>query len=55
MACECGAEEQTADDVVLQCPIHRPPHELHTLTVLADEKIDRLLNTWPEMWPSSGL
>ena len=25
-ACECGAEEQTVDHVVLQCPIHRPPH-----------------------------
>ena len=24
-ACECGAEEQTVDEVVLQCPIHRPP------------------------------
>ena len=23
--CECGAEEQTIDHVVLQCPIHRPP------------------------------
>ena len=33
-ACECGAEEQTADHAVLQCPIHRPPHALHGLTVL---------------------
>ena len=24
--CECGAEDQTVDDVVFQCPIHRPPH-----------------------------
>ena len=36
-ACECGAEEQTVDHVVLQCPIHRPPHGLHGLTVLDDE------------------
>jgi len=35
-ACECGAEEQTVDHVVLQCPIHRP-HGLHGLTVLDDE------------------
>ena len=35
-ACECGAEEQTVDRVVLQCPIHRPPHGLHVLTVLDD-------------------
>jgi len=40
VACECGAEEQTVDPVVLQCPIHRPPHGLHGLTVLDDETID---------------
>ena len=28
-ACECGAEEQAANHVILQCPIHRPPHGLH--------------------------
>jgi len=28
-AFECGAEEQTVDHVVLQCPISRPPHGLH--------------------------
>jgi len=26
---ECDAEEQTVDHLVLQCPIHRPPHGLH--------------------------
>jgi len=36
-ACECGAEEQTVDHVVLQWPIHRPPHGLHGLTVLDHE------------------
>ena len=25
-ACECGAEEQTVEHVVLQCPIHWHPH-----------------------------
>ena len=25
-ACECVAKEQTSDHVVLECPIHRPPH-----------------------------
>jgi len=44
-ACECGAEEQTAYHVVLQCPIHRPLHGLHGLTVLHEETIDWLLNT----------
>jgi len=38
--CECGAEEQTIDHVVLQCSIHRPPHGLHGLTVLEDETIE---------------
>ena len=46
-ACECGAEEQTVDHVVLQCPIHRPPHGLHGLTVLDDETTEWLLNTCP--------
>ena len=36
-ACECDAE-QTTDHVVLHCPIHRPPHGLHGLTVLGNEK-----------------
>ena len=52
-ACECGAKEQTADHVVLQCPIHRPPHGLHGLTVLDDETIKWLLNTRPEIYAKS--
>jgi len=48
-ACECGAEEQTVEHVVLQCPIHRSPHGLHGLTVLDDETIEWLLNTCPEI------
>ena len=28
-ACECRAEEQTVDHVVLQCPTHWTPHGLH--------------------------
>jgi len=31
---KCGAEEQTFDHVVLHCPIHRPSHGSHSLTVL---------------------
>jgi len=34
--CECGAEEQTLDHVVLHCPIHRPPHGVDGLTVAVD-------------------
>ena len=31
VACECGAEEQTVDHVVLLCLIPRPPQRLHAL------------------------
>jgi len=48
-ACECDAEEQTVDHVVLQCPIHRPSRGLHGLMVLDDETTEWLLNTWPEI------
>jgi len=48
-ACECDAEEQIVDHVVLQCPIHRPPDGLHRLTALDDETIEWLLNTCPEI------
>ena len=46
---ESGVEEQTVDHVVLQCPIHRPPHGLHGLTVQDDETIEWLLNTCAEI------
>jgi len=45
---ECSVEEQTVDHFV-QCPIHRPPHELHGLAVLDDETNESLLNTCPEI------
>ena len=48
-ASECGTEEQTVDHVVLQCPIHRPSHGLHGLTVLDDQTIEWLLNIFPEI------
>jgi len=48
-ACEYGAEKQTVDHVVLQCPIYQPPHGLHGLTVPDNETIERLLNTCPEI------
>ena len=48
-ACEGGVEERTVDHVVLQCPIHRPLHGLHGLTVLDDETTEWLLNTCPEI------
>jgi len=47
--CECGAEEQTVDHVVFQCPNHRLSHELDGLTVLDDETIECQLRTCPEI------
>jgi len=38
--CECGAEEQVVDRVVLHYQIHRPPFGVHGLTVLDDGTID---------------
>ena len=35
--CECGASEQTADNVLTACPIHRAPHGARVLTVLDDK------------------
>ena len=43
--CECGASEQTADDVLTACPIHRAPHGARGLTVLDDETQCWLNNT----------
>jgi len=38
-ACECGAEDQTVDHVVFQCPIHRPHHGLHGLIWMMRQSI----------------
>jgi len=40
-----SAEEQTIDNVVLQCPILQTPLGMHGLTVLDDKTIKWLLNT----------
>jgi len=47
--CERGAKEQTVNHVVLQYPIHRPPHGLHGLKVLDEKTTKWLLNTCPEI------
>jgi len=48
-ACECGAEEQTVDYVVLYCPIHQSPHGEYGLVVLDDWTIEWLPATCPEI------
>ena len=35
--CECGAAEQTADHILIACPIQQAPHGTQVLTVLDDE------------------
>ena len=42
-----AADEQTVGHVVVQCPIHRPPHVLCGLAVLDDGTMESLLNTVP--------
>jgi len=46
---QCGAEEQNRQPCCPQCPIYRPPHGLHRLTVRDDETTKWLLNTCPEI------
>jgi len=48
-ACECRAEGQTVDQVVLHCPIQRLPYGALGLTILDDETIEWLLNTCPKI------
>ena len=43
--CECGASEQTANHVLIACPIHRVPHGARGLMVLDDETRCWLNNT----------
>ena len=48
--CECGACEQTADHVLIACPIHRAPHGARGLTVLYDETRCWFNNTTASIW-----
>ena len=48
-ACECGVEEQTADHVILGCPIYRAPSGAHGLHVLDDDTTQWLLDTCPDI------
>ena len=47
--CECGASEQTADNVLTACPIHRAAHGARGLTVLDDKTRCWLNNTTPSI------
>ena len=45
---ECGASQQTADHIILTCPIHHAPRGIMGLTVLDDET-----RCWPNFIPAS--
>ena len=41
-ACVCGAEEQTADHIIYDCPVLHPPNEMTDLSDLCDVQIQWL-------------
>ena len=47
--CECGAEEQTADHVILRCPIYRAPNGLRGLADLDDCSVTWLTSVCPDI------
>ena len=56
VACECGAEEQAVGHLVLHCPIHRPPYEVHGLTFWMTRQWNGCSEPAPYLVrPSSGL
>ena len=42
--CECGANEQTADHLIFECPIHRAPRGIRGLLLLDDDTRSWLTN-----------
>ena len=48
-ACECGAEEQTADHVILECPLYRAPNGSHGLLSVDDDTVTWLLEVCPDI------
>ena len=49
-ACECGADEQTADHLIISCPIYRHPNGASGLASDDMTLKDWLLNTCPAEW-----
>ena len=48
-ACDCGADEQTADHIILDCPIYRAPSGIQGLKNLDEETITWLLKSCPDI------
>jgi len=48
--CRCGAEEQTADNILASCPLYYAPNETLGLAVLDNDTVDWLQTTVPCIW-----
>ena len=48
-ACECGAEEQTADHVTLECPLYRAPNGMNGLLSVDGDTVTWLLEVCPDI------
>ena len=52
--CKCGTTEQTADQVLMACPIHWGPHGAQGLTVLDNKTQSGLTTSLPASDPGSA-
>ena len=48
-ACDCGAENQTAEHILAHCPLFSPPHEITGLVRLDDDTITWLHESCPDI------
>ena len=48
-ACECGAEEQTADHIIISCPIFNHPSRRIGLETVDEETLAWLINIFPKI------
>ena len=48
-ACDCGAENQTAEHILAHCPLFSPPHRITGLVRLDDDTITWLHESCPDI------
>ena len=50
-ACDCGADQQTANHIITECPLYRPPNGVHGLIDVDADAATRewLLSKFPEI------
>ena len=51
-ACDCGADQQTANHIITECPLHRPPNDLHSVIDVDAATREWLLSKFPEIYIS---